>query len=307
MISKVSVIMPAYNVENYIEASIESVLNQTYNNWELIIIDDGSTDKTAEICKRYADLDDRIIYLYQENSKQAKARNNGIGIAKGDIIAFLDADDLWLPNKLELSLLYFDTNKFDLIFTDAYFGNNSDLEVANQNLKKMNIPESEYFGNNAIADFIKFNRIPILTVLLKKKCVEEVNFFDESCVPAEDYDLWLRLLKKGYKFQSISIPLSIYRVQESSSTSLDRLVTDLVLKSIMKNFDADELQQLDVAPFIKNWIIRWIKLYLTKSNMKQFKMMLNHFKYKKLTVRISVMLGYLVSFNIFKRLILKVI
>ncbi|MCD0471083.1 glycosyltransferase [Flavobacterium sp. JAS] len=303
----VSIIMPAFNAGSYIETSIKSVLEQTYQNWELIIIDDGSLDDTGIICKGYAAKDKRIIYIYQDNAKQAIARNNGIKNARGEILAFLDSDDLWLSNKLELSLLHFDLENFDLIFTDAYFSNKDQLDIFDPKMEKMGIPKKTYFGNTGIANFIEVNQIPILTVLVKKAAVEQINFFDENCVPAEDYDLWLRLLKNKYRFRSLDLPLSVYRVHSASSSSSDRFVTDMVLKSIMKNFNADDIQEMNAMPFVKNWILRWIKLYLTKSNCSQLKILLDHFEYKKMTVKLSFLLGNFISFTSFKYLISKTI
>lgn len=303
---KISIIMPAYNAENYIEKSIKSILNQTFNDWELIIIDDGSSDRTAEICKKYRRLDNRIIYLFQENLKQATARNNGLKFAKSDIIAFLDSDDLWLPNKLELTIFYFDLNKFDLIFTDSYFGNDDEIKIGS-NLKKMNVIDSEYFGKKAIVQFIEHNRIPILTVLVKKQIIENINFFDSKCVPAEDYDLWLRLLKAGYRFKSISLPLSIYRVQENSSTASDRLVTDTVLNIFMKNFTNEEISQMNLRPFIKIWIKRWVKIYLNTFNTHKLQKMLFYFNYQSITLLVILSARRFFSISFLKRLILKFI
>lgn len=298
--------MPAYNASHYIREAINSVIAQSYINWELIIIDDGSSDHTAEICKKYTSFDDRIIYLFQENSKQATARNNGLKIAKGDIIAFLDSDDLWLPNKLELSLSYFDLDKFDLIFTDAYFGNDDEIENES-NLKKLNVIDSEYFGKEAIAQFIELNRIPILTVLVKKQIIENINFFDHQCVPAEDYDLWLRLLKVGCRFRSIDLPLSIYRVQEKSSTALDRLVTDAVLNIFMKNFKYEEILQMKVNPFIKIWIKRWVEIYLNEFNTYKLKQMLFYFNLQNKTLLAILSASRFFTLKFLKRLILKFI
>jgi teichuronic acid biosynthesis glycosyltransferase TuaG len=307
IIPKVSIIMPAYNVESYIEASINSVLNQTFKDWELIIIDDGSIDLTSEILKKYELLDKRIHYIYQENSKQARARNNGIRIARASIIAFLDSDDLWMPNKLEVSLLHFDTNKFDLLFTDAYYGGNLEIDASVLDLKKMKIPDSEYFGKNAIADFIAYNRIPTLTVLVKKNVLAQVNFFDEQFVLAEDFDLWLRLLKADCRFKSVKIPLSIYRFQTSSSTANDRLAIDWVLKVIIKNFSYKELEELNAQSHVKIWIKRWIVIYLNRSSVNQLKEILSYFNEKNAITNVAIYGYNLLGLKIFKRIILKTI
>src|SRR2546423_988247 len=95
----VSIVVPAYNAEKYLEETIQSVIAQTYPNWQLVIVDDGSTDNTAEIVKSWALRDKRIFYYYQTNQRMASARNNGIRRATGKYIAFLDADNIFLPNK----------------------------------------------------------------------------------------------------------------------------------------------------------------------------------------------------------------
>lgn len=299
--------MPAYNVEKYIEASIKSVLNQTYRNWELIIVDDGSTDLTSQKVKQFEGLDKRIKYIFQNNAKQATARNNGIHNAKGEILAFLDADDLWLPQKLEISVAFFECNKYDLLFTDAYYSDTKEIDIIHTELKKMNVLEKEYYDKEGIIAFIESNKIPMLTVLIKKSVVIKAGFFDIKFEVAEDYDLWLRLLKNKCIFKSISSPLSIYRMQENSSSSMDRLATEGVLKSLIKNFNNVELDEMNVSPLIKNWIRRWIRLYLTKDNVPELKKILKHFKYQKLTIRISFLICYFINFEYFKRLIIKTI
>ena len=103
---KVSVITPMYNCEKFISETIESVLNQTYTNWEMIIIDDCSTDKSKQIVKQYIERDKRIrLIALNENSGAAVARNKGIEVSSGRFIAFLDGDDLWEPNKLEKNVM----------------------------------------------------------------------------------------------------------------------------------------------------------------------------------------------------------
>jgi glycosyltransferase involved in cell wall biosynthesis len=251
----ISIIMPAYNVEKYIAQSIKSVIAQTYNNWELIIIDDGSTDQTATIVKQFVSENNKIKYLLQANAKQAVARNNGIAIAKGTILAFLDSDDLWLPNKLEQTLAVFDLDKFDLVFTNSYISNAEDLNINCTNFKDLHVKSHSYFGKDALKLFITGNRIPILTVLVKKSAVQDVGLFDKECVPAEDYDLWVRLLKKGYRFFSIKENTAIYRIHQNSSTAIDRLAASAVVKSITNNFTPTELKDLKVQLSLKNWII----------------------------------------------------
>src|SRR5258705_4662408 len=116
----VSVIMPAFNAEKFIKDAIISVTRQTYPHWELIVIDDGSTDSTAAIVKEYASLDDRIKYVHQENAGQGQARNHGLKVAKGHYVAFLDADDQWLPEMLLTLVITIFRHKADIVFFDCY-------------------------------------------------------------------------------------------------------------------------------------------------------------------------------------------
>src|SRR3990170_2838516 len=113
---KVSVIIPTYNREKYIVETLQSVFAQTFTDYEVIVIDDGSTDNTADVLRPYLD---RIVYIRKPNGGQGSARNVGIKVAKGEYIAFLDSDDLWMPEKLELQVKYLDNNKdAGLVFTD---------------------------------------------------------------------------------------------------------------------------------------------------------------------------------------------
>lgn len=301
----VSIIMPAYNVEKYIGASITSVINQTYSNWELFVIDDGSTDGTAAIVQSFIEKDDRIKYLHQENARQARARNNGISHAKGSLLAFLDSDDMWLPQKLEKSLASFDLEQYDLIFTNTYTTDEEIIDVSNTSYKVMNVVAREYHGKEALQSFMEYNRVPTLTVLVKKSVVEKVGLFDEYCVPAEDFDLWMRLLKDGAKFKSIDLPLSIYRVQESSSTALDRFATASVVKSIAKNFSSQELKELQVDQHLRRWILRWIEFSLNKTTISKFKTYVFQFNFRNKLITSLFLFHKFIGFNRFKQLITK--
>ncbi|RZJ52710.1 MAG: glycosyltransferase [Flavobacterium sp.] len=210
----ISIIMPAFNAEIFITESIESIINQTYKNWELIIVDDGSTDKTAEIIKTFRNLDDRIKYIYQENGKQGKARNLGIKDSKGHYIAFLDADDIWTDDKLAIELDEINKQKnVDLIFSQGF--NLSENEISECNLLVKEIWDTDDFEK-----FLDHNQIPILSVLVKKEALTAVkNFTEKSEIQnAEDYHLWLKLLLSGSKFKSIPNRLFYYRIHSNQST-----------------------------------------------------------------------------------------
>lgn len=297
--------MPAYNSQDYIMASILSVINQTYQNWELIIIDDGSIDNTAVIVKSMQVKYDNIIYLHQANGKQAKARNFGIKNSKGVFLAFLDSDDLWLPEKLEKSLFLFNHNVYDLLFTESYITSKKLINPKESFSQKMGVKAGEYYGDLALKQFIEYNRVPILTVLVKKDKVTELGGFDEKCVPAEDYDLWMRLLIKGSKFISTDEALSIYRLQHNSSTAADRLATSAVLKSFNSNFSISDINHLKVKIHIKVWVKRWISIhFLSQDNRYEVIQTLKDFDLLNSQIKSILLLRKLYDFKVFKNKII---
>ena len=128
MDSLISVIIPAYNYANFIAQTLDSVLNQTYKHWECLIIDDGSTDKTREVCEEYINKDSRLYYYYQPNKGRSVARNYGLSMAKGDYIQFLDADDFMSETKFEKQIFDFNDSAIfisycNFSFFNSYTGN----------------------------------------------------------------------------------------------------------------------------------------------------------------------------------------
>jgi teichuronic acid biosynthesis glycosyltransferase TuaG len=229
----VSVIMPAFNAEKYIGESIESVIVQTYPHWELVVVDDGSTDHTANIIRQYQTAEPRIKYFYQQNGRQGKAKNRGIRESKGIYIAFLDTDDLWLPEKLEVSLRELQNGEFSLLFTDSYVFSDDEPRKA-ASLKRMGVGEAVYKGRSALLKFLEYNQIPNLTVIVKKETILGAGDFTSLAV-AEEYEMWLRLLSGGAIFKAISAPLAMYRLHQASITATDRQATFEVI-GIIKDF-----------------------------------------------------------------------
>lgn len=239
----ISIITPAYNVEKFIAQTIDSVLLQTYVNWEMIIVDDGSTDKTAEIVKHYCEIDQRIKYLYQNNGKQAKARNLAISHSKGSYLAFLDADDLWVPEKLQLQIEIFQFKKnIDVVYSQGWsfneFFNDSVSEVRKNDMNVLlGFRKSDLFLN----ELLKQNQVPVLSVLLKKNVLDEVNTFDADVYVqrAEDYQLFIKLADKGCNFYGMSERLFYYRIHPNQSTYNDNLAMIPSIYAIYKiNFSS---------------------------------------------------------------------
>lgn len=174
----VSVIIPTYNRGGRISNAIESALNQTYTNIEVIVIDDGSTDNTQKIMREHYYRNEKVKYYYQDNNGVSTARNKGILKSKGAFIAFLDSDDSWEPNKLELQVSIL--KKFD----DVYF-------VASKQRKSMT--QEDELEEVIFKKLLYSNSIVTSSVLLKKEVFNYLNGFKNDQKYSEDYNLWLRL------------------------------------------------------------------------------------------------------------------
>ena len=244
--------MPAYNAEKYISQAIESVLQQTYGNWELIIVDDGSSDNTASIAKKFAAQDERVNYIYQENGKQAKARNQGIAKAKGTLVAFLDADDLWKPVKLETQLSFINHSGADLVFAD--------VDVIDEHGNKIrdtwHVQDGQYKNDEGLLAFLKDNLAPVLTVMVKKTALEKIKGFNESVAVqyVEDYDLWLRMLQAGFVLAASSGKLATYRQTINPQVSRKKSIINVV--EIVKDVDVKD-ESLKASR--NNALIMWMR------------------------------------------------
>lgn len=298
----VSIIMPCYNASKFIKESIDSILNQSFEDWELIIVDDGSTDNTASIIKIYVSTDIRIRYFYQVNGKQGKARNLALTKANGFYLAFLDADDLWLPEKLSVQIEQIYKHDVDLVFSDSYIFNDNALNNLSQ---KMNVLDAILYDKNSIQLFLEINKVPILTVLVKREKVLNVGGFSENLdiQNVEDYHLWLKLLMTNCMFYSSGRILAKYRIHNTSATSSDKLSLHkipfafydlLQLYPIYKRQIEFELKLkfkriYKTKLFTRSELGGWIKkntTYLSKSKMTQFYLFLNFLFPTKVTKRI---------------------
>jgi teichuronic acid biosynthesis glycosyltransferase TuaG len=206
--NNVSIIMPSYNSERYIKKSIDSVLNQTYKNWELIIIDDCSPDGSLSIIKEYCNVDSRIrLIVNEKNLGVAESRNAGMKAAQFSYIAFLDSDDLWLEKKLEVQTAFMQENSVAISFTKYYRINDVDLQIGMVN----KIPKSVNYY-----DLLKGNVIAMSTSMIDRRVVEKVNF---EKIGHEDYFFWLETLKNGVLAKGIDDKLVNYRVHSTSLSS----------------------------------------------------------------------------------------
>lgn len=201
----VSIIMPAYNAGRYIEESIQSVIHQTFKSWELIIIDDCSTDNTIQLVQQYVQRDRRIkLYRFKQNSGVALARNKGIALANGRYIAFLDSDDIWLPKKLTRQIEFMIEKQAAITYTQYRQFTHSVLEYGNI------IDVSEKLNYEQL---LKGNVIGCLTVMIDRKIIPDI------CMPVkrhEDYITWLNLLRNGNCAYGLKEDLARYRKSVNS-------------------------------------------------------------------------------------------
>ncbi|HEX9102210.1 MAG TPA: glycosyltransferase, partial [Polyangia bacterium] len=231
----VSVIMAAYNGERYIEASIRSILAQTHAALELVVIDDGSTDGTWELVNALAAADERIVYAFQPNGRQGKARNNGIRRARAPLIAFCDQDDLWVADKLERQLAALAAaDGVGVLFSDGYLFYDDDVADERTTFKTMS---GTWDGPAMFRLLFAENRIPVLSSLVRKEAIVRVGMLSEDPVVqnCDDWQLWLRLAADGCRFLGMPDRLVRYRLH-SAQASRDPNVMGRAEISVLEQF-----------------------------------------------------------------------
>lgn len=244
----VSVIIPCFNSKSTLLKSIDSVLAQTYKNYEIILADDASTDGTAELV---ANLENALIksVALKNNSGAAAARNAGIRQAKGKYIAFLDSDDTWHPDKLAKQVNKFEKNHLcALISCDSIF-----VSEEGRVLKRSHVTRPPVQGRNAWKILLAYNFLPTPTVMVKREDAVKCGTFNEKLVVGEDLDLWVRIAHEG----------EVEIIDEVLVTILDRP------GSLMKK---DLLGRLDtyVMPMIKGYVNKWDKELTFKERKRIF-------------------------------------
>jgi glycosyltransferase involved in cell wall biosynthesis len=229
----VSIIIPVYNREDYISDCINSVVNQTMTDFEIVVVDDGSTDSTPEILQKFSNRDKRIVIIRQDNSgKPSVARNSGIKHATGQYITFLDSDDYYEPNKLERECSLLEINEdINLVFSDMYTATVDGVKDQKTYLQQANFNDKvehllKNVGNNNYlcpAKFYNFMSTEITSVttptamIRRSRLLQEREWFPESMVIGEDIDLWFRLAKNA-EILFIDEPLACNRQHGNSIT-----------------------------------------------------------------------------------------
>jgi len=221
MTLRVSVIVPAYNAAVYLPHAIDSVLAQTYPNWEIVIVDDGSADDTRAVADSYrSKLQDKLQYIYQPNRGLPAARNAGIRAARGEFIALLDADDVWLPHRLERGIAVMDADPGAGLVHARVVRINPQGSITGQ----LKVKPKCMSGSIARHVYTRRAHIVCPTVMFRKSCLQTAGWFDETMQATEDRDLWFRIALR-YRVVYINEVLAYYRLSPSSMTSnLDRLL-----------------------------------------------------------------------------------
>lgn len=205
----ISVITPCYNAERFIDSCIQSVLSQTYKNWELILVDDCSTDDTLNKIQMYSKLDNRIKYYTTKRTSGGPShpRNIGITTCTGDFVAFLDADDLWLPEKLSEQIEFALENNYQFVYSNY------------EKISSEGFRQGRRLRMKAEVDYkymLRTCEIPCLTVLIHKNLIKNRLFKEFG---KEDYLLWLEILRTGVKAYNTGRVHALYRQQDSSRSS----------------------------------------------------------------------------------------
>ena len=202
----ISIVVTAYNYGKYLKQAIDSVLSQTYTDIEIILIDDGSTDDTEIIAREYLRYS-FFRYFRQSNKGQPKAKNQGISHARGDFIAFLDADDFWESNKLKKQNALFADSDVGVVYSRRNWVDSDGLEISGNErvLRRGKIIDHIFIDN-----FVCFS-----SSVIRKSYLEQIGYFDESLPMGIDYDLWIRLASVC-KFDFVDEPLVNYRTGHSN-------------------------------------------------------------------------------------------
>ena len=242
----VSIITPAYNAAAYIAETIESVLAQTYTNWEMLIANDCSKDNTAEIVQSYAAKDKRIKLInLKQNSGAAVARNTAIQNAKGRYIAFLDSDDLWKKEKLQKQIQFMQQNGYVFTFTGYEHFKETKENIQNQ----VQIPKSLSYKQA-----LKGNQIGCLTLMLVRMQILNIRFTTQR---HEDYILWLNILKQGITAYGIQESLALYRTGNSKSISSNKLQSALWTWKVYR--ESQKLSVLKSMHYMLFYVVNGIK------------------------------------------------
>jgi len=250
----VNIIIPTYNYAGFIAQTLESLRAQTYTHWECVVVDDGSTDDTRAVVARFVQSDARISYVYQENGRQAAARNNGLRRSGGQYVQFLDADDLLESRKLERQVAYLEAHpEVDIIYGSVRYFRTERMDERLYSMTLKNepwMPETSGSGQTVLRKLVRHNMLAVNSALLRRRVVSEVGYFDEALPPLEDWDYFIRCAFQGKHFQYENLEGTLALVRwhlTSSSRNNERMLKqELALRTKFATLTRDaELLELN--------------------------------------------------------------
>jgi glycosyltransferase involved in cell wall biosynthesis len=245
---KVSVVMTCYKYAQYLPHAIESVLEQTYGNVEVIMVNDGSPDNTDEVMQPYL-RDPRVKYIKQPNSGQTIAKNNGIRAATGEFIAFLDADDIWRRDKLAKQMPLFAAPEVGVVYSTMEF-----IDDAGDKVPYEASPLSRPRAGRITEALFVDNIVPFSAAVARRECFDKIGLMDDTLKMAIDWDLWLRM-SVHFSFAYVDEPLLLYRVGHPGQMSKNYFVREKDTMRIMQKF-------LVANPkLLPRGLVRWTMAY----------------------------------------------
>jgi glycosyltransferase involved in cell wall biosynthesis len=271
----VSVIIPTYQRGHIVGQAINSVLAQTYSDYEIIVINDGSQDNTSQVLAQFSEHN--IITIHQANQGLSAARNAGIRSARGKYIAFLDDDDLWEPQKLEKQIPVLEANPhLGLIYSDSLFFSDKYGLFSGSYNTAFPTPNLQVLWT-----LFRYNYIPVPTVVVRRDCLDKVGLFDETLKSCEDYDLWLRLIEK-FPIYFLNQPLARYRQSPNnlSGNKEQMLVSYLRVKEKVINRNP-ELLKIPVNfldPYFYNIYLELANLHIQNHQIEQARGVLDRYR-----------------------------
>lgn len=278
---KVSVIIPTYQSVQFVQKTIESVLAQTYRDYEVIVVDGGSTDGTREVLNSYGS---RIQVITQNGKGISNARNVGVLASKGEYVAFVDSDDLWLPDKLQFQVKFLDKKPsiVGMIYSDAFLFPEKGIYKFSPLANKRAFQIGKPHRGKVLRQLFMENFIPASTVMVRKLCFKRVGLFDESLMVCEDIDMWMRIAE-CFEVDYQDVVLAKIRLHEGSLTkNRERhLLSKIALRDktvrrmpyLLKGFDLKTIDRI----YYKMYLLLGIE-YLLKHDLENAKKEFREYK-----------------------------
>ncbi|MBP5352762.1 MAG: glycosyltransferase family 2 protein [Alphaproteobacteria bacterium] len=255
---KISIIMPLYNCEGYVRHTIRSVQQQTYKNWELIIVDDASTDNSLQVVKDFAAKDARIkVFPRAVNTGTGACRNYGLDRAEGRFVAFIDSDDLWAEEKLHRQIAFMKNHNYALSHTAyAFMDMNGDI------LQQGKVDVDETVDRN---HYMKTTQVGMSSVMIDRDKIKNIRFPEDRRL-CEDATLWMQFLRQGHKFHGLNEILLLYRV---SPRQLSRNKSKMAMNTLKRYWKEKDLPAYKRLFYFMNYAYNGVKKRIEKSEVPQ--------------------------------------